>query len=111
MLKWKLQLICPYCSKIFKDPILLPCNDSICREHLSEEDIFSQNRIKCNECKQEYQVQGNNFKSSKAYKKLIESHSYLSEEEIRLKQELEGSIQDELRRVYSKEKENRIERL
>jgi hypothetical protein len=91
--KWKLQLICPYCSKIFKDPILLPCDDSICREHLSEEDVFSQNRIKCNECKQEYQVQGNNFKSSKAYKKLIESHSYLSEEEIRLKQKLEGSIQ------------------
>ena len=42
----KSQLTCSYCSRIFKDPILLPCDDSICREHLSERDVVKQNKSK-----------------------------------------------------------------
>jgi hypothetical protein len=92
MLKLKSQLTCSYCSRIFKDPILLPCNDLICREHLSERDVVKENRIKCKECNGECQVKENDLKSIKALTKLIETQSYLNEEEISLKQDLEVSI-------------------
>jgi hypothetical protein len=89
----KSQLACSYCSKIFKDPIQLPCDDSICREHLSERDVVKENCIKCNECNKEFVVKENEFKSSNALKKLIESQSYSSKDEkIRIKQELEVSL-------------------
>jgi hypothetical protein len=88
----KSQLTCSYCSRIYKDPIKLPCGDSICREHLSQRDIAKQNKIKCNQCNEEYQVKENEFKSSNELSKLIESKSHLSDEEISLKQNLEVSI-------------------
>jgi hypothetical protein len=91
MLKLKENLTCSYCSKILKDPIELPCEDCICREHLNERDVVKKNKLKCAECKQEFQVKDFNFKSCKACKKLIESQSYLSEEEMSLKRELEAS--------------------
>jgi hypothetical protein len=88
----KSQLTCSYCSKIFRDPILLPCEDSIFREHLSERDVVKQNKIKCNKCKQEFQVKSNKFKSHNELKKLAENQSYLSGDAISRKQELEVSI-------------------
>jgi hypothetical protein len=39
-------LTCSYCSRLLKDPIELPCDDSICREHLSERDVVSQKKTK-----------------------------------------------------------------
>jgi hypothetical protein len=92
MLTLKSQLTCSYCSKIFKDPIELPCEHSICRQHLSERDVVKENRIKCNECHQEFQIKDNDFKSIQAFTKLIETQSYLNEEEKSLKQDLEDSI-------------------
>jgi hypothetical protein len=76
----------------FRDPILLPCDDSICLEHLSDKDVVKQNKIKCKECNAEYGVKNNEFKSNEDLKKLIESKFYLSEDEIRLKQDLEQLI-------------------
>jgi hypothetical protein len=92
MLKLKSQLTCSYCSKIFKDPIVLPCDDSICLQHLSERGVLKQNKIKCNKCKQEFQVKANQFKSNEALSQIIESQSHLIDEEISLKQQLEVSI-------------------
>ncbi len=92
MLKSKSQLTCSYCSKILKDPILLPCDESICLEHISERDVRKQNRIKCNKCQQEFQVRDNQFISNESLTQIIESHSYLNDEEISLKQQLEVSI-------------------
>ncbi len=80
-------MTCSYCSRIFSDPISLPCEDSICLEHLSDKDVVKQNKIKCKECNEEYGVQNNEFKSNEDLKKLIESKFYLSEDEIRLKQD------------------------
>jgi hypothetical protein len=93
MLTLKSQLTCSYCSKIVKDPIDLPCDDSICREHLSDRDVLKENKIKCNKCNQEFQVKDNHFLSHKTIKNLIESQSYLNEEEIKLKHDLKVSIQ------------------
>jgi hypothetical protein len=85
-------LTCSYCSKIFRDPILLPCGDSICRQHLKESDVVKQNKIKCKACNDEFRVKGHEFKSNQSLSQLIESHSFLNETEIKLKHELEVSI-------------------
>ena len=71
----KSQLTCSYCLKIYKDPIELPCGDSICLEHLKEKDVFKQNQIKCKKCNEEFRVKDNEFKSNNELKTLIESHS------------------------------------
>ena len=79
MLKLKSQLTCSYCSKIYKHPIILPCNDPICGEHLRDRDVVNPNKIKCKNCNQEYPVKGNAFESNNVLTKLIESQSYLSD--------------------------------
>jgi hypothetical protein len=88
----KSQLTCSYCSRIFKDPIQLPCEDSICRQHLSERTVVKANRIKCKKCNEDFAVKNNEFKSNNQLKHSIESHSHLSDQELGLKQELEESI-------------------
>ena len=77
---------------MYKHPIILPCNDTICREHLFERNVIKENRLKCKACNEELGVKGYDFKSNEAIWKLIESHSYLNEEEMSLKRELEDSI-------------------
>ncbi len=88
----KSQLTCSYCSKMYKHPIILPCNDTICREHLFERNVVKENRLKCKACNEELGVKGYDFKSNETLSQLIESHSYLNEEEMSLKRELEDSI-------------------
>jgi hypothetical protein len=92
MLKLKSNLTCSYCSKILKDPIELPCEDNICREHLADKTVVKRNTIKCIKCKENFPIKGHEFKSIKTLKQLIEDKSYLSEEEINLKKNLEESI-------------------
>jgi len=87
----KSQLTCSYCSRIFKDPIIFPCGDSICREHLSQREAIKDNKIKCKKCNEEFQVKDNQIKSNEALKKLVEDQTHLSDEEINLKLDLEES--------------------
>ena len=95
MLKLKTNLTCSYCSKIYKDPIELPCEDCICREHLTEQDIVQQNKIKCAKCQRVFEVKNADlFKSNKSLKQLVDDKSYLSEEETNLTQQLEESIRE-----------------
>ena len=61
-LKLKLSLTCSNCSKMFKNPIELPCKHIMCEEHLIEKEAIKQNRIKCFNCKQEFDVKGNEFR-------------------------------------------------
>ena len=49
MLESKSQLntfVFIYVRKKVKDPIELPCDDSICREHLKERDVVKANKYK-----------------------------------------------------------------
>jgi hypothetical protein len=92
MLKLKSNWTCSYCSKIFKDPILLPCEDNICRQHLKEKDVVKQSKIKCVKCEENFPIKDHEFKSNKTLKQLLEDKSYLSDEESSLKQNLEESI-------------------
>jgi hypothetical protein len=88
----KSALTCSNCTKIFKHPVELPCKHNVCKEHLIEKNVQKQNKIKCVECKQEYQVKDNEFKSVELFKKLLDDQLYLSDEEISLKQKIEDSI-------------------
>ena len=88
----KLSLTCSYCSKILKCPIKLPCKDLICQEHLQEQEVVKQNKIKCLNCNQEFQVKDSEFRSAKSIQKKINSKDYLSGEELTLKQKIEESI-------------------
>jgi hypothetical protein len=92
MNRLKLGFTCSYCSKIFKEPIALPCEDLICRTHLTEKEVIQNNKIKCKECKQEFEVKENEFKSIKFVQNKINDRIYLSNEERYLKHEMEESI-------------------
>jgi hypothetical protein len=89
MNRWKSTLTCSYCSKIFHDPIELPCSHNLCKQHLFEK---NENRIKCVECKQDFEVKGNDFKSIEILKKQLDEHVYLSDEEASFKKQIEYSI-------------------
>ena len=71
MNKLKITCKCSFCSKIFKNPIELPCKHSICREHLLEKDVQKIGIIKCVECKQEFPVKDNEFKSVEVFEEII----------------------------------------
>ncbi len=92
MNRWKSTLTCSYCSKILKNPIELPCSHILCKIHLTEKDIVKQNTIKCAECKQEFQIKDNQFRSNYLAKKQLDEHVYLSDEEVSLKKQIEESI-------------------
>ena len=91
-LKLKSSLTCSYCSKIYKNPVELPCGHLICQAHLKEREVVQRNKIKCGICKQEFQVKGVDFKSCKFAQTQLNDRIYLNEEEISLKQKIEASI-------------------
>ena len=96
MNRWKSSLTCSYCSKIFKDPVKLPCKHHLCKEHLAEKNVVKQNRIICGECKQDFEVKDNDFKSTEILKKQLDDFPFLSDEEFALKKQIEDSIRRSL---------------
>jgi hypothetical protein len=54
-------------------PIILPCDDSISRQHLPERYVLKENKIKCKTCNREFVVKYNHFESDEALSQLIES--------------------------------------
>ncbi len=92
MLKLKSSLTCSFCSKIFKDPIELPCKHHLCKRHLTEKSVAQQNKIKCGVCKQDFEVKDHGFKSNNFIKKQLSKLVYISDEEVLLKKQIEESI-------------------
>jgi hypothetical protein len=92
-LKFVADLTCSCCMKIFKNPVILPCNDSLCEEHLKVPDVLKHNKIKCNICNQVFNLKENDFiRENKLAKSLIEKEVYLDEEESSLKKSLNQSF-------------------
>ena len=85
----KSTLTCSHCSKIFKDPIELPCSHNLCKRHLAGKNEI---RIECAECKQDFEVNDNDFKPINLVKKQLDNHVYLSDEEFAAKKQIEESI-------------------
>jgi hypothetical protein len=92
MERLKSTLTCTYCSKIFKDPIELPCKHNLCKRHLTEKTTTKTKKMKCYDCKQDFEIKGNDFKTIEILKKQLDKHVYLSDEEFALKKQIEDSI-------------------
>jgi hypothetical protein len=85
----KYNLTCSYCSKILENPIELPCEDLICKGHLTEANALKQKKIECRKCGRKFDINENEFTpASKFVKQLLNEEAYLSEEEIALKTKL-----------------------
>jgi len=91
----KLDFICSYCTKIFLNPIDLPCNcNVICAEHLKDPSVLKSKSIKCNTCHNEFSTKEHNFESNKRMQALLNKNIHLSDDEKYLKTSLEESIQN-----------------
>lgn len=60
---------CSNCQKSLKNPLLLPCNHSVCEKHVTEE----QRSIKCLECGQEHEKPEHGFVKNLALQRIIET--------------------------------------
>ena len=58
----KTELTCSYCMKIYRKPVILPCNHCLCEEHLKDIDVLKVKSIQCKTCKQEFGLDDNEFK-------------------------------------------------
>ena len=88
-MSFKEDLKCSYCPKVLQDPIILPCQDTICKEHLNESNSKS---IQCLTCKEEFNSDNIEFKTNKIAKALLEKDAHLSNEEKILKKSLNDSL-------------------
>ena len=82
----KQDFACAFCSKIYKNPFILPCDDILCEEHLKEASVRKNNSITCKTCLKEFDVKDNQLiRPSKVLQKLIENERYFSLEEKLIK--------------------------
>lgn len=86
----KKTITCQYCKNVYSNPIFLPCFNTICENHIDElvKDKKT-NLIKCFFCNQEHEKPDEGFKTNQMAKDVINSNSYLTEEEKEAKIELE----------------------
>ena len=52
----KSKFSCLYCAKIFKDPVILPCNRNICEHYLKDAKVVKENKIVCPKCNKSFEV-------------------------------------------------------
>jgi hypothetical protein len=89
----KFDFVCAFCSRILKNPINLPCGDSICKHHLDDSSSLKDNSIKCmvESCKRKFNLDRyklDDFAPNKTVKNLLEKETHLSEKEKSLKKKM-----------------------
>lgn len=104
----KTNLTCRYCSKIFKEPVSMPCGHTICKEHLSESNVVQKDLVKCDSCSEEFNLSKTKFNSNYVAQSIIDDEDYLSHEEKCFKMEIKDSCL-ELHQLNEKLKEKRKE--
>ena len=90
----KVNLTCPCCLRICKNPVTLPCQDNLCEEHLHDFKFLKDNHIKCLVCKKEFNVKNNQFPSNNMLQKLIDNENYLNSDEKSSKMSLRKSLEE-----------------
>jgi hypothetical protein len=55
----KKDFACSFGSKIYNNPFLLPCDDTLCEEHLNETSVRKNNSITCKTCQNKFEVKDN----------------------------------------------------
>jgi len=93
----KSELTCSYCMKIYRKPVILPCNDCLCEEHLKDKDVLKVKSIQCKTCNQEFSLDENEFKPNKIVQSLIEKEMHLTEAEKAIKKLSENFFNEGLR--------------
>ena len=93
----KSELTCSYCMKIYRKPVILPCNDCLCEEHLKDKDVLKFKSIQCKTCNQEFSLDENEFKPNKIVQSLIEKEMHLTETEKAIKKLSENFFNEGLR--------------
>ena len=61
----KASCTCSYCGRIFKYPIILPCDDNICADHFKETNEVDRSKIICTICGKGFEVKENELRSNK----------------------------------------------
>jgi hypothetical protein len=80
----KQNLSCPQCTKIFRDPIVLPCGHTICKEHL-----HACTKIDCFTCNREFiNLNENSFVTNFVVANLVKDENFLSQDEYDCKQSI-----------------------
>jgi hypothetical protein len=62
---------CPICKKIFNVPVILPCGESICKEH-----VIKKTKIYCEVCDEDHLIPSGGFISNKKLEQMIASKVY-----------------------------------
>ena len=64
---------CNYCDLILKSPVILPCSESICENHVLEliEGKDYEDKIKCQFCNDEHEIPKKGFPKDQRTAKLI----------------------------------------
>lgn len=63
-------LKCAFCREILESPVILPCNDIICKKHISNR---IEELIRCEKCGVEHRIPTNGFQSIIALQEIIEA--------------------------------------
>jgi hypothetical protein len=93
----KSEFTCSYCMKIYRKPVILPCNHCLCEEHFKDTDVLKVKKIQCKTCKQEFALDENEFKPNEIVQNLIEKEMHLTEAEKAIKKLCEESLDEGIR--------------
>ena len=104
----KSELTCSYCMKIYRKPVILPCNHCLCEEHLKDIDVLKVKQIQCKTCKQEFGLDDNEFKPNEIVQSLIEKEMHMTEAEKEIKKISQTSLNEGLRLNDEHEDNKRI---
>ena len=61
---------CAHCHETLESPVILPCNDIICKKHVSNE---TNDLIRCEKCGVEHLIPSNGFQPVSALQEIIEA--------------------------------------
>ena len=61
---------CVICREILESPVILPCNDTICKKHVLNQ---SSDTIRCGKCGVEHRIPTNGFQPALALQEIIEA--------------------------------------
>jgi hypothetical protein len=76
-------LTCKFCQKYFLTPVILPCGNNVCQEHVNQNIKINENTKKkeyeCNLCQNNHKIPKNGFIINEPYIQMINNNLHLDE--------------------------------
>jgi WD40 repeat protein len=85
-------LVCQICNSIYEKPCILPCQKTVCKSHLCDSNGLQKESFECIFCKTSHKIPLKGFNLNYLIQEKIESEQYLTENELKLKFELDKSL-------------------